>query len=199
MHRTYSMRQSRAPTASQIQNPPPPSSTTKSGRFFGKAGLGVFLFFPLPFFSSFSFKNCPRIPDAGYFITLLERAFVSSKRAFRHTGFIQNILTPFLHSSLRRPFPDRKANRFFSRRCGPCFPQNHRRCLRPWLGEKTLPAREDGEERYAQHGARGKGEDGGCCKLYPIKLMSITYADFKTATIINLGWIMRRWCLRRHG
>ncbi|MCJ1292411.1 Eisosome core component [Xylographa carneopallida] len=40
MHRTYSMRQSRAPTASQIQNPPPPTSSTKSGRFFGKAGLG---------------------------------------------------------------------------------------------------------------------------------------------------------------
>lgn len=40
MHRTYSMRQSRAPTASQIQNPPPPSATTKSGRFFGKANIG---------------------------------------------------------------------------------------------------------------------------------------------------------------
>lgn len=40
MHRTYSMRQSRAPTASQIQNPPPPSSSTKSGRFFGKANIG---------------------------------------------------------------------------------------------------------------------------------------------------------------
>lgn len=50
MHRTYSMRQSRAPTASQIQNPPPPSSTTKSGRFFGKAGLGEFsVFFLLDF------------------------------------------------------------------------------------------------------------------------------------------------------
>ncbi|MCJ1230852.1 Eisosome core component [Toensbergia leucococca] len=35
MHRTYSMRQSRAPTASQLQNPPPPASSTKSGRFFG--------------------------------------------------------------------------------------------------------------------------------------------------------------------
>ncbi|KAF2738459.1 hypothetical protein EJ04DRAFT_541381 [Polyplosphaeria fusca] len=34
------MRQSRAPTASQIQNPPPPSSSTKSGRFFGKSHLG---------------------------------------------------------------------------------------------------------------------------------------------------------------
>ncbi|KAJ4326415.1 hypothetical protein N0V94_000090 [Neodidymelliopsis sp. IMI 364377] len=34
------MRQSRAPTASQIQNPPPPSSSTKSGRFFGKANIG---------------------------------------------------------------------------------------------------------------------------------------------------------------
>ncbi|KAF2440676.1 meiotic expression up-regulated protein 14 [Karstenula rhodostoma CBS 690.94] len=40
MHRTYSMRQSRAPTASQIQNPPPPSSSTKSGRFFGRANIG---------------------------------------------------------------------------------------------------------------------------------------------------------------
>lgn len=38
MHRTYSLRNSRAPTASQLQNPPPPPSTTKS-RFFGKGGL----------------------------------------------------------------------------------------------------------------------------------------------------------------
>jgi hypothetical protein len=41
MHRTYSMRQSRAPTASQIQSPPPPSSSTKAGRFFGKANIGT--------------------------------------------------------------------------------------------------------------------------------------------------------------
>ncbi|EHK40386.1 uncharacterized protein TrAtP1_006479 [Trichoderma atroviride] len=40
MHRTYSMRQSRAPTASQLQSPPPPPSSTKSGRFFGKGSLG---------------------------------------------------------------------------------------------------------------------------------------------------------------
>ncbi|CAJ2500087.1 Uu.00g029400.m01.CDS01 [Anthostomella pinea] len=40
MHRTYSMRQSRAPTASQIQSPPPPPSSTKSGRLFGKGGFG---------------------------------------------------------------------------------------------------------------------------------------------------------------
>ncbi|KAL2200025.1 Eisosome component PIL1-domain-containing protein [Corynascus similis CBS 632.67] len=40
MHRTYSMRATRAPTASQIQNPPPPPSSTKSGRLFGKGGLG---------------------------------------------------------------------------------------------------------------------------------------------------------------
>ncbi|XXH05636.1 hypothetical protein Hte_012071 [Hypoxylon texense] len=40
MHRTYSMRQTRAPTASQIQNPPPPPSSTKSGRLFGKGGFG---------------------------------------------------------------------------------------------------------------------------------------------------------------
>ncbi|KAF1834471.1 hypothetical protein BDW02DRAFT_498173 [Decorospora gaudefroyi] len=31
---------SRAPTASQIQSPPPPSSSTKAGRFFGKANIG---------------------------------------------------------------------------------------------------------------------------------------------------------------
>ena len=35
------MRQSRAPTASQIQSPPPPASSTKSGRFFGKANIGT--------------------------------------------------------------------------------------------------------------------------------------------------------------
>ncbi|ODQ64304.1 hypothetical protein NADFUDRAFT_52631 [Nadsonia fulvescens var. elongata DSM 6958] len=39
MHRTYSLRNSRAPTASQLQSPPPPSSSTKSGRFFGKGSL----------------------------------------------------------------------------------------------------------------------------------------------------------------
>jgi hypothetical protein len=43
MHRTYSMRQSRAPTASQIQNPPPPSSSTKAGRFFGRGNIGQFI------------------------------------------------------------------------------------------------------------------------------------------------------------
>ena len=40
MHRTYSMRQSRAPTASQLQTPPPPSSSTKGHRLFGKSNLG---------------------------------------------------------------------------------------------------------------------------------------------------------------
>lgn len=38
MHRTYSLRSTRAPTASDLQNPPPPPSSTKS-RFFGKGGL----------------------------------------------------------------------------------------------------------------------------------------------------------------
>ncbi|KPI39831.1 Sphingolipid long chain base-responsive protein PIL1 [Cyphellophora attinorum] len=40
MHRTYSMRQSRAPTASQIENPPPPPSSTKGGRLFGRSNFG---------------------------------------------------------------------------------------------------------------------------------------------------------------
>jgi hypothetical protein len=39
MHRTYSLRNSRAPTAAQLQSPPPPPSTTKSGRFFGKGSI----------------------------------------------------------------------------------------------------------------------------------------------------------------
>ncbi|KAK9460609.1 sphingolipid long chain base-responsive protein [Lipomyces oligophaga] len=39
MHRTYSMRNSRAPTAQQLATPPPPPSSTKGGRFFGKGSL----------------------------------------------------------------------------------------------------------------------------------------------------------------
>ncbi|SCU98064.1 LAMI_0F12838g1_1 [Lachancea mirantina] len=38
MHRTYSLRAQRAPTASQIQSPPPPTSSTRS-KFFGKASI----------------------------------------------------------------------------------------------------------------------------------------------------------------
>jgi len=42
MHRSYSLRQSRAPTAAQIQTPPPPISSTKSHRFFsGGSSLGL--------------------------------------------------------------------------------------------------------------------------------------------------------------
>ncbi|KAH0610232.1 uncharacterized protein H6S33_011759 [Morchella sextelata] len=40
MHRTYSMRQSRAPTQSQIEKPPPPQSSTKVGRLFGTSNIG---------------------------------------------------------------------------------------------------------------------------------------------------------------
>ena len=38
MHRTYSLRSSRAPTAAQLQSPPPPTSSTKQ-KFFGKGSL----------------------------------------------------------------------------------------------------------------------------------------------------------------
>ncbi|ODV64471.1 Eisosome component PIL1/LSP1 family protein ASCRUDRAFT_74086 [Ascoidea rubescens DSM 1968] len=38
MHRTYSLRNSRAPTASQLQSPPPPISSTKK-HYFGKSGI----------------------------------------------------------------------------------------------------------------------------------------------------------------
>ena len=40
MHKTYSLRNSRQPTAAQLQSPPPPPATTKS-RFFGRAGLAA--------------------------------------------------------------------------------------------------------------------------------------------------------------
>ena len=40
MNRSYSLRQSRAPTAAQIQTPPPPQSSTKGGRLFGASSLG---------------------------------------------------------------------------------------------------------------------------------------------------------------
>lgn len=38
MHKTYSLRSTRAPTASQLQNPPPPPSSTR-GTFFGRGGI----------------------------------------------------------------------------------------------------------------------------------------------------------------
>ena len=38
MHRTYSLRNQRAPTAAELQAPPPPPSSTKS-KFFGKASI----------------------------------------------------------------------------------------------------------------------------------------------------------------
>ncbi|PRT54610.1 Sphingolipid long chain base-responsive protein PIL1 [Wickerhamiella sorbophila] len=39
MHRTYSLRATRAPSAQDLQNPPPPVSSTKAGRFFGRGSL----------------------------------------------------------------------------------------------------------------------------------------------------------------
>ncbi|AAS54484.1 AGL006Cp [Eremothecium gossypii ATCC 10895] len=38
MHRTYSLRNQKAPTASDLQSPPPPPSSTRS-KFFGRAGI----------------------------------------------------------------------------------------------------------------------------------------------------------------
>ncbi|CAL9727588.1 sphingolipid long chain base-responsive protein Pil1p [Monosporozyma unispora] len=39
MHKTYSLRNARVPTQSQLQNPPPPPATTKGKFFGGKGGL----------------------------------------------------------------------------------------------------------------------------------------------------------------
>ena len=39
MHRTYSLRASRNPTAQDLQSPPPPLSSTKTNRFFGRGSL----------------------------------------------------------------------------------------------------------------------------------------------------------------
>ncbi|CCK68408.1 Eisosome component PIL1/LSP1 family protein KNAG_0A07550 [Huiozyma naganishii CBS 8797] len=38
MHKTYSLRNARTPTAAQLQNPPPPTASTR-GKFFGKGGI----------------------------------------------------------------------------------------------------------------------------------------------------------------
>lgn len=39
MHRTYSLRASRNPTAQDLQSPPPPLSSTKTNRFFGRGSI----------------------------------------------------------------------------------------------------------------------------------------------------------------
>lgn len=105
MHRTYSMRQSRAPTASQIQNPPPPSSTTKSGRFFGKAGLGGFCFSFSPFLRFFFWEG-----ERAHRFLLLAVPNPSRASSFQHGrligmhDFIQNIsntLSPFFIATPR--------------------------------------------------------------------------------------------------
>src|SRR5436190_17366945 len=56
MHRTYSMRQSRAPTASQLENPLPPVSSAKN-RLFGKTSFGenFYLNIDFVFFHCFCF------------------------------------------------------------------------------------------------------------------------------------------------
>lgn len=72
MHRTYSMRSSRAPTASEIQNPPPPRSSTKSGRLLGKANIGEHN--PIPTFafdgrSSASLSVAPSVSMSSLYQT----------------------------------------------------------------------------------------------------------------------------------
>lgn len=141
----------------------------------------TFFSFFSPFLVSLG-KKSPQIPAAGY-LQPLEHKFVRTRGLSSIPVLIQNILIPFLHSSLRcydlkptlpmsrlnhfvtsqvhdsaqcssyrlpavisivaaksssrsnyhdnRPSSDQKTNRFFSRRCGSCFPQNHRRCIRP--------------------------------------------------------------------
>lgn len=42
----------------------------------------------------------------------------------------------------------------------PCFPSICRRSFWPRLGQEALAARQDGEERDAQHGTCCQGEDG---------------------------------------
>ncbi|KAF2667197.1 hypothetical protein BT63DRAFT_481636 [Microthyrium microscopicum] len=66
MHRTYSMRSSRAPTASELQTPPPPTSTTKQHRIFGKGNLGE----PSPASLGDSFaRNQQYTPPAAHYQT----------------------------------------------------------------------------------------------------------------------------------
>ena len=126
MHRTYSMRQSRAPTAAQIQNPPPPTSSTKSGRLFGKASLG---------------KENP----SNFSLSLHEQVFGTIAAA----AAIGENYHHRLESSTDVLLSSRS-----------CIPQKYRRRLRARPGQETLAAGEDGEERDAQHGARGQGTHG---------------------------------------
>ena len=176
MHRTYSMRASRAPTASQIQvlgipcarlmgwatltiprsqNPPPPPSSTKSGRFFGRGGLGM-LRPPLP------------------------------PQTIRHD--------PNVFGGLR--FIDMDINRKI-RTCPP--PQCCRR-LRPRSRQEAGATCQDGEERHAKSRDGGQGADGGCRMRFPPH-MAVTgsWLIHSAATTVALGRGLRRRRLGRDG
>ena len=61
------------------------------------------------------------------------------------------------------------------------------RCLRPRPCEEALPAREDGEERHALHGAGRSRAYGGCCKSRTIFRRMRTQLTSIPATTFHLG------------
>lgn len=76
---------------------------------------------------------------------------------------------------------------FTLRWCWPCFPQNYRGRVWSGFGKEAVAAGEDGEECDAQYGARGPGENGGCCKSFPYPKVSRTILRSRKATTIDLG------------
>lgn len=54
-----------------------------------------------------------------------------------------------------------------------CLPQERRRRLRPRPRQEAVAARQDGEERHAQHGARRPGAHGSRCTRIPSRVSCV--------------------------
>ena len=184
MHRTYSMRQSRAPTASQIQNPPPPTSSTKSGRFFGKASVGEYrssiryaifkagkyVVYPIPVSQPGRASDVPAcqkqqrttIGLIGAFgsrmpSTSSEAVHSNTERTYAPESHPSN---PCLCSELSTLDWTERLIKFCNRTC---LPQIDCRRLRPRSRQKAITIGKDGEECYAKHGACWERAHGSCC------------------------------------
>src|SRR5947207_598502 len=154
MHRTYSMRQSRAPTASQLENPPPQTSSTKN-RLFGKTHIGKWSWLCRLSASPLSRLHC--ITTEGHRCTLLvvrdswrrQSRYDRPWLRLRACGLNAPDSQP-TYRSQRTSFLLVRAlcSRVWSR-CRTCLPQISRWRLRPRFGKEALAARKDGEERYA--------------------------------------------------
>ena len=155
MHRTYSMRQSRAPTASQIQNPPPPSSSTKSHRLFGKASIGESFALAQEAMkyrsisislSTFRFHNSEKLKVRGRRIGrgLLSISFLCHDIQSNSGAQDYFLLLYIFPSSLIHGAKSSRCHRltlFFLRWRRSCFPQIHCWCLWPRTRQEAVTAR----------------------------------------------------------